>query len=91
MTGAWNYYLCTFDKEFLEIAYTAFFWHTASDDSVPVENSVLYANELSKYKIPYEMHIFPYGVHGMGLSEEDEYIGQWKELLINWLTKFIIK
>ena len=69
----------------------AFFWHTASDDSVPVENSILYTNELSKHKIPYEMHIFPYGVHGMGLSEEDEYIGQWKELLIKWLTKFIIK
>lgn len=69
----------------------AFIWHTSSDDAVPAENSILYANALSKYKIPYELHIFPYGVHGMGLSEQDEYIGQWKKLLINWLTKFIIR
>ena len=69
----------------------AFIWCTASDDAVPAENSILYAKALSKYKIPYELHIFPYGVHGLGLSEDDEYIGQWKMLLMTWLTKFIIR
>jgi len=43
----------------------AFIWHTAEDNVVPVENSLLYASALSKYKIPFELHIYPYGWHGL--------------------------
>jgi acetyl esterase/lipase len=42
-----------------------FLWHTVEDKTVPVQNSLLYAMALSDYKVPYEMHIYPYGEHGL--------------------------
>ena len=48
----------------------AFIWHTAEDDFVPVENSILYANALANNKIPFELHIFPYGRHGLSTANE---------------------
>mgnify|MGYP003297862704 CR=1 FL=1 len=46
-----------------------FIWHTAEDSCVPVENSLMYALALSKYKIPYELHIYPKGDHGLSTSD----------------------
>lgn len=43
----------------------AFIWHTAEDTCVPVQNSLFYAKALSDYKIPYELHIYPWGEHGL--------------------------
>ncbi|PMC40717.1 alpha/beta hydrolase [Bacillus sp. UMB0899] len=70
-----------------------FLWHTADDEPVPVENSMLYAQALSKNKIPFEMHIFPNGRHGLGLAEEDPVVGKWTELCESWLNQqgFTIK
>lgn len=64
-----------------------FLWHTADDGAVPVENCLLYAQSLSKNKVPYEMHIFPNGRHGLGLAEEDPVVGKWTNLCENWLTE----
>ena len=36
----------------------AFIWHTANDNAVPSMNSLLFALELAKRKITYELHIF---------------------------------
>ncbi len=47
-----------------------FLWHTASDEVVPVENSLMMASALSKEKVPFELHIFPAGVHGLALCDE---------------------
>lgn len=63
----------------------AFLWHTAEDNAVPAENSMLYAMALSEHKIPYELHIYPYGCHGKGLGEDDEHLCQWTEALDRWL------
>ncbi len=63
----------------------AFIWHTAEDSSVPVENSMLYALALSRHKIPYELHIYPHGSHGMGLAEEHPHVKQWPVSLEKWL------
>ena len=46
-----------------------FLWHTASDQAVPVENSLLYAMELRKNQVPFEMHIYPEGPHGMATAD----------------------
>jgi acetyl esterase/lipase len=64
-----------------------FLWHTADDKSVPVENSLAYAKALSQHKIPYEMHIFPHGRHGLGLAQDHPSISQWTELCKEWLKK----
>lgn len=69
----------------------AFLWHTAEDGVVPVENTLIYAAELSKYKIPFEVHIFPYGIHGLGLADgktagcDNPHVTQWAGALENWL------
>ncbi len=42
----------------------AFIWHTASDAGVPVESSLRYAAAMSKYKRPFELHVYPFGDHG---------------------------
>ena len=48
----------------------AFLWHTASDQVVPVRNSLAYAEALAKYNIPFELHIYPYGWHGLSTCDE---------------------
>ena len=35
-----------------------FLWHTLEDGLVPAENSLLFAKQLRKFDIPYELHIF---------------------------------
>lgn len=62
-----------------------FLWHTADDDCVPVENSLLFASALSKNKVPFEMHIFPSGPHGLGMAKDDPTVGQWVDLCGKWL------
>lgn len=64
-----------------------FLWHTADDASVPVENSLLYAQALSKWNVPFELHIFPNGRHGLGLAENDQVVGKWTGLCESWLAK----
>lgn len=63
----------------------AFLWHTSDDGAVPVENSLLYAGALSKHQIPFELHVFPHGRHGLGLAEEEPDASRWTELCEGWL------
>ncbi|MDD3367644.1 MAG: alpha/beta hydrolase [Lachnospiraceae bacterium] len=48
----------------------AFIWHTFTDQSVPVENSLLLVDALRKCNISTEFHIFPQGRHGLALANE---------------------
>ena len=48
----------------------AFIFHTAADDRVPVQNSLAYARSLADNKIPFELHVYPYGSHGIALANE---------------------
>lgn len=48
----------------------AFFWHTAADDGVPVANTLLTAAAYARLKIPFEVHVYPYGGHGASLCDE---------------------
>lgn len=64
----------------------AFLWHTADDETVPVQNSLLLANALQEAGIPVEMHIFPHGAHGMGLAAGTD-AGMWTPLCAAWLAK----
>ena len=47
-----------------------FLWHTAEDGSVPVENSLMYASALRKNGVPFELHIFERGGHGISTCQE---------------------
>lgn len=65
----------------------AFIWHTADDAKVPVENSLLLAGALSRAGVPFELHVFPHGRHGLGLAREHEQAKSWTGLCRVWLEK----
>lgn len=63
-----------------------FIWHTAEDETVPVQNSLRFANSLIKEGGYCEMHIFPKGYHGVGLGvPEFPGVEQWGELSVNFI------
>lgn len=64
----------------------AFIWHTASDAGVPVENSLNLASALAHAGVPFELHVYPNGPHGMGLAKGDPVVGQWSDECCRWLT-----
>lgn len=76
-----------------------FLWHTAADQLVPVENSLIYARALADHKIPFELHIFPLGRHGLSMVYDDpakiipeEALPnrQWLTLAQNWLRSLFL-
>lgn len=46
-----------------------FIWHTATDQKAPVKHSLLMGQTLTEQHIPYELHIYPQGPHGMALCD----------------------
>ncbi|WP_197276427.1 alpha/beta hydrolase [Bacillus sp. JCM 19034] len=73
-----------------------FLWHTADDDLVYAQNSLHFATALAKKRIPYELHVFESGVHGLSLSDETTendpvHVNQdcqvWVDLALKWLKK----
>jgi acetyl esterase/lipase len=62
-----------------------FLWHTAADAGVPVENSLLFASALRQNDVPFELHVYPRGAHGLGLAPEDPHVGTWIDLCCQWL------
>ena len=64
-----------------------FLWHTSDDGAVPVENSLLLAMALRKNKVPFALHIFPHGPHGMGLADgaKSSDVRQWPAICAEWL------
>lgn len=72
----------------------AFLWHTAEDSCVAVENSLVYAAALSKNKIPFELHVYPYGSHGLSTADRETcdnipanaaFVKDWLDALKKWL------
>ena len=65
----------------------AFIWHTMQDEKVPVENSLNLAAAYSRAGVSCELHVFPEGIHGLGLAQEIPGTAQWSSLLGAWLDK----
>ncbi len=72
-----------------------FIWLASDDGAVNPLNSLKYASALTEKKIPYELHVFPKGGHGItscryGLvgNPESEIINhdsRWCEMSVKWL------
>ena len=71
-----------------------FLWATYTDGSVPVENTLMYANALRAHDVPFELHIFNKGPHAMGLATADSAwqadhtdarAAAWQPLCAAWL------
>ena len=75
----------------------SFIVHTYYDNCVPVENSLLFAEALAKYDIPFELHITQNGVHGLALGNEltssnnpymvNKKFSGWPEKSADWLRE----
>ena len=65
----------------------AFIWHTANDASVPVENSLLLAGALSRAGVPFELHVYPDGPHGIGLGEDNPDARTWPEECVRFIRR----
>jgi len=59
--------------------------HTQEDQSVPVENSILFYQALTKAKVPAEMYLFEHGSHGMGMKAEFGTASDWPARAAEWL------
>lgn len=46
-----------------------FIWCTYEDKTVPMENSLMFAEALRKNHVPFDLHIYQKGGHGMGLKD----------------------
>jgi len=45
-----------------------FIWHTYEDKAVPVENSLQFAGALRQAGVPFDLHVYQKGQHGLGLG-----------------------
>ncbi|NLF93394.1 MAG: alpha/beta hydrolase [Oligosphaeraceae bacterium] len=61
----------------------------AADDSVPVENSLLYFNALRAAGVPAEMHIYAQGGHGYGMRKRGLPIDNWPDRLREWALNLV--
>lgn len=50
-----------------------FLWHTRTDASVPVRNSLILAQALDEAGVSFAMHIYPQGPHGLSLANDQVY------------------
>ena len=62
-----------------------FLWHTAQDGAVNPECSLRFAAALIARGIPCELHVFPYGEHGLGLAKGTPLAEQWPALYLRFL------
>lgn len=58
-----------------------FVWHTAEDQAVPVQNALLFAEALARHKVPFDLHVYEKGRHGIGLANGHA----WTKDLAFWL------
>ena len=68
-----------------------FIVHSQDDKAVPVENSLLLYKALKAANIPVDMHLFPYGGHGYSLAIGNGRLGNWPNLLGDWLKEIPVK
>lgn len=56
------------EKKVTERTPPTFLWHTSQDPAVPVKNSLVYAQALAENQIPFALHIYPFGGHGLSTA-----------------------
>ena len=49
-----------------------FLWTTFEDQAVPMENTMQFAEALRKNHVPFDLHVYQKGGHGMGLGDKKE-------------------
>lgn len=63
----------------------AFIWHTGEDVGVPLENSLLFAAALRRFRIPVDLRVYHAGGHGLGLATAHP----WGRDCVAWLHNLL--
>lgn len=50
-----------------------FLWHTRQDNAVPCRNSILLAAALAETQVPFALHVYHRGPHGLSVADETVY------------------
>ncbi|MHC5227916.1 alpha/beta hydrolase [Enterococcus sp. LJL99] len=75
-----------------------FLWHTTEDVLVDVDHSLKLGMKLRESDVPFEMHIFEKGEHGLALADRttarkqshyNQHVAKWFELCEEWLSPYI--
>lgn len=75
-----------------------FVWHTSQDELIYAEQSLRFAAKLGEYHVPYEIHIFEEGAHGLSLSTENSTsnpelinndVAIWADLALKFLKRHL--
>jgi acetyl esterase/lipase len=73
-----------------------FIWHTADDELVSARNALRFAAALAEHNVPYELHVFESGLHGLALADETTDVDGrfvnpdvqiWLDLALAWLKR----
>jgi acetyl esterase/lipase len=64
-----------------------FLWHTVEDKAVPVENSLLFAAAMRRAGVPFSLHVYEKGAHGLGLGRANVPAPPWGEQLLFWFKE----
>lgn len=72
-----------------------FVWHTFQDALVPIQNTLFLVNELVKYHIPVEYHLFEKGGHALSIANRltgacDASVAEWIPLAHLWIERWIM-
>ena len=83
------------EKQVTSAAPPCFIWHTFTDETVPVENALLFVQALRKAGVSTEFHMYSAGEHGLSLGDQTsaradgsmicEPVQSWIHLLETWL------
>lgn len=70
----------------------AFIWHTYEDGCVPVEGSLVLAQAYKANKVPFSLHVFEKGEHGLSVATKEtnspeECARDWVDLSVKWLKQ----
>jgi acetyl esterase/lipase len=64
-----------------------FLWHTYEDSVVSVKNSLEFARALEEHHVPFDIHVYEHGRHGLGLGDKAPFAHAlpWTKDLVFWL------
>lgn len=66
-----------------------FIWHTWEDTAVDVENSLQFAAALRAHRVPFDLHVYQKGRHGIGLNDKSPFKNAhpWASDLAFWFSE----
>lgn len=89
---------CSVNHLVSEKTVPTFIWTTSTDQSLHPLHSIFLAMEMAKKNIPYELHIFGEGQHGLALADRatlnqpediNDTVAQWFPLAETWLKRIV--